>query len=288
MRTLFFIIPAMLFVTSAMAQEESSALAERMQRLERDLNFLQKQVYRGDTGAEAITATPSKSPVGYAELQEQVRHLRGEFERVQYEQRRISDEQKKLTADMDFRLRALEEQQRSMNSALTALAATAPTPPEAEATPADETAEPAAAEEKTESKPAVTGKDFPNSNEHYNHAFKLLNAKNYSAAATSFDEFVRTYPSDPLASNAYYWLGESYYVRSDFTRAIEAFRKGWEINPDGQKAPDNLYKLALSLANVKRTKEACVVLAQVISKYGDAAPRIREKAISERTTLQCK
>ena len=298
MRRLILIVCTTCLSTAALAQEDG-VTAERLQRLERDLNFLQKQVYRGEVTAPDADLTAVKNPAGHTELQEQLRQMRGEFERLQYDNRRLAEELKKLSADMDFRLHALEEQQRLMNNSLTALAASAPaaSPTETPAVPeSPTTAEPvpeAAAKpekvEKTEEKPVATpSKEFANSNEHYNYAFKLMNAKNYSAAATSFDDFVHKYPSDPLTSNAYYWLGESYYARSDFTRSAESFRKGFEANPDGQKAPDNLYKLALSLANVKRVKESCVVLAQIISKYGDASPRIREKAITERTTLQCK
>jgi tol-pal system protein YbgF len=137
-------------------------------------------------------------------------------------------------------------------------------------------------------KPAVTGKDFPDANAHYSHAFKLLNEKKFAEAATSFDGFVKKYPADPLTANAFYWLGESQYARSDFTRSTESFRKGFEVNPDGQKAPDNLYKLALSLAQIKRKTEACVVLSQVISKYGATAARTAAKASEARTTFECK
>jgi tol-pal system protein YbgF len=136
--------------------------------------------------------------------------------------------------------------------------------------------------------PAATGADFPDSNAAYNAAFKKLNSKDYSGAAAGFDEFVKAYPKDPLTSNAYYWLGESYYARGDYTRAAEGFRKGFESNPQGQKAPDNLLKLAMSLDNIKRNKEACIVLGQVVSKYGDSAPRTKERAEAERSRMQCK
>ena len=130
--------------------------------------------------------------------------------------------------------------------------------------------------------------DFPDSNTHYSYAFKLLNEKKYPEAATSFDGFVKKYPSDPLVANAYYWLGESYYARTDYTRAAESFRKGFEANTAGQKAPDNLYKLAKSLEQVKRTNEACIVLGQITSKYGETAPRVSKRAADERLLLQCK
>ncbi len=273
----------LLFAAPAFAQEDA---ADRISRLERDINFLQRQVYRGGAPETAPASTTATSPVGIGQLREELRTLRGELEKVQYENKKHSEELKKLSTDVDFRLRAIEDKQAAAAAVVPAPeseAVAAPAPAEA-IKPAEETAKVVP----KETKPAVTGKDFPNSNEHYNHAFKLLNGKNYSGAATSFDDFVRKYPSDPLVSNAYYWLGESHYARGDFTRSAESFRKGFEANPDGQKAPDNLYKLGMSLAGIKRTNEACVVLAQIISKYGDTAPGTRDKAINERTQLQCK
>jgi tol-pal system protein YbgF len=116
----------------------------------------------------------------------------------------------------------------------------------------------------------------------------LLSDKKYPEAATALDAFVKKYPSDPLTSNAYYWLGESYYARADYTRAAESFRKGFEQNPTAQKAADNLYKLALSLNQVKRTSEACIVLSQVIGKYADKSARTVAKAVEQRNVMQCK
>jgi tol-pal system protein YbgF len=293
----FFLVIALLLAAPALAQD-AAPLTDRLQRLERDLNFLQKQVYRnaGGTSTDAPASGGAQTQAGFGQVQEQLREIRGEIEKLEFSNRKLADDYTRFKIEMDLRLKALEEKQAQL-----AVTAAAPAPVAAVPEPAtaasessfdpnagDPAKEKSEKSEKAEKKPAATGKDFPNSNEHYNHAFRLLNAKNYSAAATSFDEFVKKYPGDPLVANAYYWLGESYYARNDYTRSQEAFRKGFEANPDGQKAPDNLYKLALSLSGVKRTNESCIVLQQIISKYGDSAPRIRDKAASERTTLQCK
>lgn len=328
MRRLILALPFIILAPAAFAQDAGDAsMINRLNRLERDLNFLQRQVYRGATadGSTPVTGDvgSAQAQVTISQLQEQIRQLRGEIEQVQYQNKQVGDAQKKFETDIDFRLQALEQKQAAAETAAaTAAAAPAAAPekvPAAKETAketakekaaekaAEKTAEKATATETvkdakepatyspkdkeaaaTEEKPSATGKDFPNANEAYNHAFKQFSDKNYSAAVTSFDDFVRQYPDDPLAANAYYWLGECYYARGDFTRSSDAFRKGFEKNPDGQKAPDNLYKLGMSLASVKRVNEACIVLGQVIDKYGDANPRTREKAAAERTNLQCK
>ncbi len=291
-----YLLAALLLTTVALPAyaEDNAALVAKIERLERDVNFMQKQVYRNKDGGEITTAS---GPVGgnaevrLTQMSEELRQMRGTLEQIQFANRQNAADLKKLQEDVDFRLRALEEKQNALATAAATAPVAAPAPaPTPAATPAaTPTASVAPAKfDPAPAKPALTGNDFPDANAHYSHAFKLLNDKKYADASTSFDAFVKKYPSDPLTANAYYWLGESYYARNDFTRSAESFRKGFEANAEGQKAPDNLFKLAKSLAQVKRTNEACIVFAQLSKKYADAAPRIVARADAERATLQCK
>ena len=293
-RLALLLFPFVLIAHSAVAEEDTSEIVTRLDRLERDVSFVQKQVYRGSGGDSSSSGAPANSGqtlVRFTQIDEEIRQIRGIIEQTQFQNRQTETELKKLASDVDFRLRALEQKQSGSNVD----AAASPPSPEAAATaplpkldmdPASY--KPDAAKDKDKDKPALTGKDFPDANAHYSHAFKLLSEKKFSESAKSFDDFVKKYPADPLTSNAYYWLGESQYVRKDFTRSAESFRKGFEVNPEGQKAPDNLYKLAMSLSNIKRTSEACIVLAQVISKYGNSAARTAARAQEARTDMQCK
>lgn len=275
-----------LTVAPAAFAQSNSELADRLQRMERDMNFLQKQVYTGGAPAGDPNAMPIGTGAGAAQMEvrlsqidEQMRALRGDVERANFAANEAKATLEKMKQDYDYRLQALEQAQST--AAMQPVATDAPAP---EATVSEEPASDAPASYQ----PAATGADFPDSNVAYNAAFKKLNSKDYSGAAAGFDSFVKAYPKDPLTSNAYYWLGESYYARGDYTRAAEGFRKGFESNPQGQKAPDNLLKLAMSLDNIKRSKEACIVLGQVVSKYGDSAPRTKERAEAERSRMQCK
>jgi len=302
-RFLLLALPLALLASAAHAQEDTSALSERLDRLERDVNFVQKQVYRsngGETGASGGAGNNGQLQVRFSQIDEELRQIRGLIEQTQFQNKQTATELKKFSEDVDYRLRSIEQKQAQQDAAAAQAAQAAAVEPAPEA-PASAEAEKVAsykpeskekpaekAAEKPVEKPALTGKDFPDSNAHYSYAFKLLSEKKFAEAATSFEAFVKKYPADPLTANAFYWLGESQYARNDFTRSTESFRKGFEVNPDGQKAPDNLYKLALSLSQIKRKTEACVVLAQIISKYGDTATRTAAKAKEARTGLQCK
>jgi len=211
-----------------------------------------------------------------SQMAAEIRALRGQLEQSNYQHAQTANELKKLAADVDYRLQAMEQKQAAAQAAATAAAPPAAAIAE---TPAPHVVVPPT---------AATGKDFPDANAHYNYAFKLLSDKKYAEAANSFDAFVKKYPNDALASNGYYWLGESYYARNDFTRATEGFRKGFETNPEGEKAADNLLKLAMSLSRVKRVPEACIVLTQVSTKYAQSNTRTATRADAERAKLQCK
>ena len=290
-RLIFLAIPLTLLAHAAFAQEDVGALSERLERLERDVNFVQKQVYRGN-GMEAAGANNGGSApanagqmqVRVSQIDEELRQIRGLIEHSQFENKQNAAALKKLSEDVDYRLRAIEQKQmQAVAEPMSDPVAIAPEEPAAaiEAAAKSDPAKPKVA-------PAITGKHFPDSNAHYSYAFKLLNEKKFAESAMSFDSFVKKYPADPLTANAYYWLGESQYTRGDFTRATESFRKGFEVNAEGQKAPDNLYKLAMSLSQIKRQKEACVVLSRVIEKYAETATRTATKAEEARISMQCK
>ncbi len=285
MRRLVLCLLPLLAAAPAFAQS-TSELNDRLTRLERDLNFVQKQVYSGGT-ASGGTVTGGNAVAKLGAVEEEMRQLRGLVEQSQYESRTATQALEKYRGDTDYRVQALEAKIVALETAAAAAPVVAEASPTGETLATAAPVEPATYQKEAEPEPALTGRDFPNSNAHYSYAFKLLNQKDYPAAAASFDQFVKKFPSDPLTGNAYYWLGESYYARGDYTRAAEGFRKGFEVNPEGQKAPDNLLKLAMSLSKVKRTKEACIVLKQVQSKYGDSSPRTAAKAAQELTSQQC-
>ncbi len=107
----------------------------------------------------------------------------------------------------------------------------------------------------------------------YNQAFDALKANSYSTAITGFKDFLATYPASPLAENAQYWLGETYYVTRDYENAGSAFRTVLAKWPDSRKAPDALLKLGYTQLEQKRYGDARKTLTEVTQKFpsSDAA-----------------
>jgi tol-pal system protein YbgF len=98
--------------------------------------------------------------------------------------------------------------------------------------------------------------------------------------------FVDRHRDHPLASDAHFWLGETYYVQGDYKQAAQSFLKGYRDYPDGRKAPDTLFKLALSLQQLEQTSQACSTFAEVAKKYPTAA-NVRNEALKEMQRAGC-
>jgi tol-pal system protein YbgF len=101
----------------------------------------------------------------------------------------------------------------------------------------------------------------------YDAAFNALKGSDYPRAIAGFRNFVSTWPSSPLASNAQYWLGEAYYVNRDYPNAVSAFQRVITDWPDSRKAPDALVKVGFTQAALGKTAEARDTLENVQKRY---------------------
>ncbi len=124
--------------------------------------------------------------------------------------------------------------------------------------------------------------------ERYNYAYKLLVQSDYVDAEAAFREFLGAHPQDPLAGNAQYWLGETYYVRQQYEQAAQAFLQGYQGYGKSTKAPDSLLKLGMSLAAMKKNPEACAALGQLAKDFPQAPQHVKDAATRERGKINCR
>ena len=127
-----------------------------------------------------------------------------------------------------------------------------------------------------------------NTSTRYKHAFHYLRKREFKNAEIALQEFIDAHPNDPLAGNAMYWLGESYYTRGMFNKAAETFVFGYEKYPKSSKTPDNLLKLGFSLVRLTRSEDACVVFAQLLKKFPRIALSTKRRATLESKRIGCK
>ena len=322
-------------VPTSSAHSQDRLTLERLDRLERDLNMLQRQVYRG-APAPMLGSDPGGAASGEVRmdrLEQQMRELTGRVEEFVNQIDQLRQRVEQVNGDVETRFgqtastsgsyaaasppparpprnTALGRQPPEPPGSPIALAPPAPPPgpggslmppdlgaPSSGPSPIFNTltppgsppAQPDLASAAADVPRPPTERMLPNGSagEQYNYAFGLLKQADYPAAETALKAFVEQHPKDPMAGNAQYWLGETYYTRGRFIEAASAFAEGYKRYPKGSKAPDELLKLGMSLARANQKQNACVALAQLDHDFPSAGAAIKDRASAEKKRLGC-
>lgn len=249
------IASAMLFAFPVLAQDSRLSLADRVTRLE------QQAQSRDQSGTGLVNQIQ--------QLSDQMRQLQGQVEELQHQLQVLNDKNKAQYADLDARLERLEGGSAGnppAQSANPAAAATAATPGSNAST------QPAAAASSGNADPAAAQAA-------YDTAFQSIRAGNYVAASREFRSFIQQYPNHPLVPNAWYWLGQSYFVTTNYSVALDAFKQLVGQFPHSDKLPDALLKVGYCQIELKQIAAAKATLKQVIAKYpgSDSASLARER-----------
>jgi tol-pal system protein YbgF len=121
----------------------------------------------------------------------------------------------------------------------------------------------------------------------YENAYQMLANKEFSKAREVMSNFLSLYPQHELADNAAYWIGETLFAEKLYEKAAQQFSVAFETYPKGNKAPDSLLKLAITLTQLNKKNEACVTLNALIKRYPQAPKHITERTKSEISKLSC-
>jgi tol-pal system protein YbgF len=101
----------------------------------------------------------------------------------------------------------------------------------------------------------------------YDAAYLDLTKGDYDLAVTGFSNYLKYFPETEQAANAQYWLAECYYAKKNYTRAAIEFHKVLENYSTGTKVPSALYKLGLSLLELKSVAQAKKYLQELKDQY---------------------
>lgn len=104
----------------------------------------------------------------------------------------------------------------------------------------------------------------------YMDAFNKLKNGQYDAAISAFKQFVSQHPNTSLTDNAYYWLGEAYYVQQQLDDAENAFQTVVNKFHNSAKVPAALYKIGLIEAAQNHGDNAKSTLQRVVDQYPDS------------------
>jgi tol-pal system protein YbgF len=247
--------------------------------------------------------------VRLSRLEELIRQLTGRIEEVEYAQRQTAARIDKLVADLDARLPGVAAaRDAAPPPAQAAAPAQAPTTPTRQAPPSiiapddaarqgyvlgtipqgalqGQTASPPATAPAptTQARLAPQGADGV-----YRQALDQLQAGSWAAAEQSFENFVSSYPEDPRASTASYWIGETYLFRKDYPTAASVFARNYrEYGEEAPRAADNLLKLGMSLAAMGDRDRACQTFAELAKRHPNASAPIRQALNREKTAADC-
>ena len=328
--TLLLMVLAIALPTQA-AQSQDRAMQDRLDRLERDLSMLQRQVYRSAGGSVVPTGSGAAvdNELRMDRIETQMRDLTGRVEDAINGVEQLRRRLEQINSDIDVRFGQSQGQPTPPPSRPTggpvasaaagtlpargapAPASTAPpaphpllgppgplpppltytptgsgtlTPPKAPSEPPQFANAAGAGNFRA---PSVTALPPGSALDQYNFAFGLIKQADYPAAEEALRSFVQQHPSDALAGNAQYWLGETFFQRERFPEAASAFAEGYKRYPKSGKAADNLLKLGMSLARASQKQNACTAFAQLDHDFPNPGSTIKERAVSEKKRLGC-
>ena len=256
----------------ASAQKRQPTPEQRIERLEKQVRQVQKQVF--PKGQPAETAGFSDDP---AATQDSVNSLTGRLDAIE---RQLSDivrqseendnrvavmeaELARLRADQDRRLRALETAPATNEPAQTSSGQEeqAEAPPPA-SRPKVESAQSASDTAKLAEEGAADPAEAA-----YDEAYQLWNSGKYDQAIKSLQAFTKKYPDHRRASWAYNLAGRAMLDKGQPRAAAEALLANYRRNPKGERAQDSLFYLGQALMKLGQPGQACKAYTELEEVY---------------------
>jgi tol-pal system protein YbgF len=301
-RTLSLLAASALFAAAAgPAGAQSAGADRRMDRLEQSVRTLQATVLQAQaTGQPVVVRPEGPDPVlttmqqRVADLEQTLQRINGQLENLTFEIEQAKRAEAAAETDRRTTLQALNERVGRLDSQVAALtAAMAPPEPLAVGPNDARTAPDATGRAQAEATGAlddqVAQRPPPaNPGEAFTQARALFAADDYEAAAAAFQDFVARYPTNTRAPEAYYWLGESFFLRRGYQTATGAYASALRTNPNTSWAPAAYARLAQSLANSNQNAQACAALATFDQRYAArASAAVKANAQTARTRARC-
>lgn len=184
-------------------------------------------------------------------LKAEVARLRGTQEELAHQQGMADKRVKELFADMDDRVKELENRP---VAAVPQPSAVRLQPAQALSTPVNAPASGVQAESEGETKA-------------YESAHQLVKAGRYKEAVLAFQAFAKAFPKSALVPNAHYWTGFSYVGMSDFESAAVSYQHLIGEYPNSSKTPDAMLSLARAQVQMGKQADAIATLEKLIEKF---------------------
>jgi TolA-binding protein len=295
-------LAAALVPAAAMAQRQPPTPEQRIERLERQVGEMQRQVYAkgrpADTAGFSDEPAATQSSVATLDqrldaVERQMADMLRQSEENGHRLQTIQSDLAKVRTDQEQRIAALEQH---VNDAATVAPPVAPVlqpgpeprpvttkPPKSggKGGPVATVAAPASPT-LSAATPVDPGEDA------YTEGFKLWEAGNYDQAITSLRAFAGAYPKHRRISYANNLIGRSLLSKGDARGAAAAFLANYRGNPSGERAPDSLLYLGQSLMQLGQAGQACRAYQELDAVYGARIRADLKKQLADaKTQAQC-
>ena len=101
----------------------------------------------------------------------------------------------------------------------------------------------------------------------YDAGMQAFNSRNYSSSLKSFSDFTETYPKHKLASNAWFWRGESNFQLGKFPAAALDYEKVISQYPSSGKVASAYLKQGMCFIKAGKKDAAKFRLQELIKKF---------------------
>lgn len=117
----------------------------------------------------------------------------------------------------------------------------------------------------------------------YDTAWADYAAGQWALAIQGFESYIKNFPKSPMADDAQFNIGQSYYLDNKYQEAIAAFEKVTANYPGTNAVPDAWYKIGLAYGQLGKQDKAREAFQTVIKEFPDSdAARLAKQQLDRR------
>ena len=280
------LIPA----STAMSQRPQPSPEQRIDRLERQLEQIQRQVF--PKGRPAATAGFPDDPAATQSSVTSLAQRLDSLERQMADLLRLSEANGHMLQVMKSDLAKTRNDNRDRIDALEqriaqGLSAPADAEPTVSSAPPKDRPKPVASAAPGDSDSSEATETDPGEAA-YTEGFKAWEAGQYNAAISSLRSFTKAYPKHRRVSYANNLIGRAMLDKGDARSATQALLANYRSNPKGERAPDSLYYLGQALMKLGQPGQACKAYAELEAVYGSKIrPDLKKLEMDAKAEAQC-
>jgi TolA-binding protein len=285
-----------LIPAAALAQRQPPTPEQRLDRLERQVQQMQRQVF--PKGRPADTAGFSDDPAATQSsvvtldqrldsLERQMSDLLRQSEESGHRLQTLESDLAKARSDQDQRIGALEQKMSEAAAAVPAAGASVP-PPAANSSSKPAGPKPRAEAAPPATEPATAAAVTDPGEDAYSEGFHLWEDGRNDDAIASLRAFTAAYPKHRRTSYANNLIGRALLAKGDARGAAQVLLANYRGNPRGERAADSLFYLGQALMQLGQPGQACKAYAELESVYKNGIrPDLKKMLPDAETQAHC-